>query len=210
MTPFFPLFSTDEDPSLGIENFAIVNLRGVCGEARSCKCIFFGVYRPCKESISTEMNNDDLNLHSMTKLSDWLHHTTWCIHKIICKFGLFSGRQQFSHYFLTRIAHLLKDPRRKTLGLHKLKHFGTLLHRTNPPLPRFAYRSGTKLLVDFWKKKKSRDETSPILGSHLDAGSTYHSWRIYKGMANVLFTLLENDCRPLNLGWHSAIREVQI
>ena len=28
------------------------------------------VYRPCKESISKEMNDDDyLNLHSMTKLS---------------------------------------------------------------------------------------------------------------------------------------------
>ena len=32
-------------------------------------CKFFCVYRPYKESISTEMNNDnDLNLHSMTKL----------------------------------------------------------------------------------------------------------------------------------------------
>ena len=27
------------------------------------------VYRPCKESISKEMNDDYLNLHSMTKLS---------------------------------------------------------------------------------------------------------------------------------------------
>ena len=33
----------------------------------------FWVYRPYKESISKEMNNDnDLNLHSMTKLSGWL------------------------------------------------------------------------------------------------------------------------------------------
>ena len=32
----------------------------------SCKCNFFCVYRPYKESISKEMNNDDLNLHSMT------------------------------------------------------------------------------------------------------------------------------------------------
>ena len=31
-------------------------------------CKFFCVYRPYKESISKEMNNDnDLNLHSMTK-----------------------------------------------------------------------------------------------------------------------------------------------
>ena len=30
-----------------------------------------------KESISKEMNNDnDLNLHSMTKLSGWLHYWT--------------------------------------------------------------------------------------------------------------------------------------
>ena len=34
----------------------------------SCKCKFFCVYRPYKESISKEMNNDnDLNLHCMTK-----------------------------------------------------------------------------------------------------------------------------------------------
>ena len=39
----------------------------------SCKCKFFCVYRPYKESITKEMNNDnDLNLHSMTKLSGWL------------------------------------------------------------------------------------------------------------------------------------------
>ena len=36
-------------------------------------CKFFCVYRPYKESISKEMNND-LNLHSMTKLSGWLRH----------------------------------------------------------------------------------------------------------------------------------------
>ena len=47
-----------------------------CGQWRSqpdiwsCKCKFFCVYRPYKESISEEMNNDnDLNFHSMTKLS---------------------------------------------------------------------------------------------------------------------------------------------
>ena len=35
----------------------------------------FCVYRPYKESISKEMNNDnDLNLHSMTKLSSWLRY----------------------------------------------------------------------------------------------------------------------------------------
>ena len=34
---------------------------------------FFCVYIPYRESISKEMNNDnDLNLHSMTKLSGWL------------------------------------------------------------------------------------------------------------------------------------------
>ena len=36
-------------------------------------CKFFCVCRPYKESISREMNNgNDLNLHSMTKLSGWL------------------------------------------------------------------------------------------------------------------------------------------
>ena len=35
----------------------------------------FCVYRPYKESISKEMNNDnDLNFHSMTKLSGWLRY----------------------------------------------------------------------------------------------------------------------------------------
>ena len=38
-------------------------------------CKFFCVYRPYKESISKEMNNDnDLNLHSMTKSSGWLRY----------------------------------------------------------------------------------------------------------------------------------------
>ena len=38
-------------------------------------CKFFCVYKPYKESISKEMNNDnDLNLHSMTKLSGWLRY----------------------------------------------------------------------------------------------------------------------------------------
>ena len=35
----------------------------------SCKCKVFCVYRPYKESISKEMNNDYLNLHIITKLS---------------------------------------------------------------------------------------------------------------------------------------------
>ena len=38
----------------------------------SCKCKFFCSYRPYKEPISKEMNNDDSNLHNMTKLSCWL------------------------------------------------------------------------------------------------------------------------------------------
>ena len=45
------------------------------GGARSCKCKFFSVYGPYKESISEEMNNDnDLNLHNMTRLSRWLRY----------------------------------------------------------------------------------------------------------------------------------------
>ena len=40
-----------------------------------CKCKFFCVYRPYKELIFKEMNNDnDLNLYSMTKLSGWLSY----------------------------------------------------------------------------------------------------------------------------------------
>ena len=42
--------------------------------------IFLRLYRPYKESISKEMNNDDLNLHSVTKLSGWLGH--WLIGKL--------------------------------------------------------------------------------------------------------------------------------
>ena len=34
----------------------------------------FSVYKPYKEPIPKEMNNDDLNLHSMTKLSGWLRY----------------------------------------------------------------------------------------------------------------------------------------
>ena len=44
-------------------------------EIWSCKCEFFSVYRPYRESISKEMNNEnDLNLHSMTKFSGWLRY----------------------------------------------------------------------------------------------------------------------------------------
>ena len=41
--------------------------------------IFLRLYRPYKESISKEMNND-LNLHSVTKLSGWLCY--WLIGKL--------------------------------------------------------------------------------------------------------------------------------
>ena len=40
----------------------------------SCKCKFFCVYRPYKESISKEMNNDDLNLHLHDQMSGWPCH----------------------------------------------------------------------------------------------------------------------------------------
>ena len=47
----------------------------------------FSVYRPYKESISKEMNNDnDLNLHSMTKLSGWLRY--WADVHLRMHFGL--------------------------------------------------------------------------------------------------------------------------
>ena len=39
--------------------------------------IFLCLYRPYKESISKEMNNyNDLNLHSVTKLSGWFRYCT--------------------------------------------------------------------------------------------------------------------------------------
>ena len=39
------------------------------------KCKFFSVYKPYKEPISKAMSdNNDLNLHSMTKLSGWLRY----------------------------------------------------------------------------------------------------------------------------------------
>ena len=41
--------------------------------------IFLRLYRPYKESISKAMN-DDLNLHSVTKLSGWL--CCWLIGKL--------------------------------------------------------------------------------------------------------------------------------
>ena len=44
------------------------------GQPDIWSCKFFSVYRPYKESISKEMNNDDLNLHSMTKLPGWLRY----------------------------------------------------------------------------------------------------------------------------------------
>ena len=48
-------------------------------------CKFFCVYRPYKESISKKMNNDnDLNLHSMTKLSGWLRY--WDDSLLVLKF----------------------------------------------------------------------------------------------------------------------------
>ena len=41
----------------------------------SCKCKFFFVYRPYKESISKEMNNDnDLNSHLHDQMSGWLRY----------------------------------------------------------------------------------------------------------------------------------------
>ena len=36
-----------------------------------CKCKFFCIYRPYKESISKEMNNDDFNLHWHDQMLGW-------------------------------------------------------------------------------------------------------------------------------------------
>ena len=41
----------------------------------SCKCKFFCVYKPYKESVSKEMNNDsDLNLQLHDQMSGWLRY----------------------------------------------------------------------------------------------------------------------------------------
>ena len=42
--------------------------------------IFLRLYRLYKEYISKEMNNDDLNLHSVTKLAGWRGY--WLIGKL--------------------------------------------------------------------------------------------------------------------------------
>ena len=47
-------------------------------EIWSYKCKFFSVFRSHKESFSKEMNDDDLNLHSMTKFSGWPRYCAWC------------------------------------------------------------------------------------------------------------------------------------
>ena len=48
------------------------------GEARAtfghANEFFLFIHRIYKESISKEMNNDDLNLHSMTLLTGWLRY----------------------------------------------------------------------------------------------------------------------------------------
>ena len=53
-----------------------VSLHAVAKPARHLvmQMHFFSVYIPYKESISNEMNNDNLNLHSM-KVSRWLCYT---------------------------------------------------------------------------------------------------------------------------------------
>ena len=43
-----------------------------------CKC--FCVYRPYKESISKQMNNDDLNLHGMTNCRAGFATESACLH----------------------------------------------------------------------------------------------------------------------------------
>ena len=61
-------------------------------EIWSCKCKFFSVYRPYKESISKEMNKDrDLNLHLHDQMSDWLRY---CIYVIFLIQRITNGDRQ--------------------------------------------------------------------------------------------------------------------
>ena len=59
-----------------VEVYIILTISGEASPTIwSCYANFSVCYRPYKESISKEMNNDnDLNLHSMTKLSGWLRY----------------------------------------------------------------------------------------------------------------------------------------
>ena len=47
--------------------------------------IFLRLYRLKRESIPKEMNNDDLNLYSITKLSGWLCYWLIAKHKHIVR-----------------------------------------------------------------------------------------------------------------------------
>ena len=67
-------------------------------------CKSFRVYRLKKESISKEMNNDnDLNLHSMTKLSGWLRY---CFSVFSHK--CYSSSIHYSTSALNKSSHLLE------------------------------------------------------------------------------------------------------
>ena len=56
----------------------------------SCKCKFFCVYRPYKEPISKEMNNDNhLNLHLYDKMSGWLRYCSRSV-ALVWRLGIFA------------------------------------------------------------------------------------------------------------------------
>ena len=81
--------------NLALEMFNMINLdrfyRQAMGESSGEASPTFGhanaifcVYGPSKGSICKEMNNDnDLNLHSMTKLSDWLRYWERRFNKVL-------------------------------------------------------------------------------------------------------------------------------
>ena len=70
----------------------------------SCKCKFFCVYRPYKEPISKEMNNNnDLNLHLHDQMSGWLRY---CILFQLCfTFNQTSGKIATPANLIDRIYH---------------------------------------------------------------------------------------------------------
>ena len=54
----------------------------------SCKCKFFCFYRPYKEPISEEMNNDNhLNLHLHDQMSGWLRYCSRSV-ALVWRFGI--------------------------------------------------------------------------------------------------------------------------
>ena len=84
------------------------------------QCNFFCVYRPYKESISKEMNNDDLNLH--------LHDQIVGLASLLVKISV--RNRNIIYQIYTKIANIAK-----LYIFQNLQHFSTkLCNFTNLPM----------------------------------------------------------------------------